>query len=1023
MNYIQSRWSQLLIVMMSLLLCGVVQLFARPLREQEARELAEQFFQKSTQTQQLRSVELTLVSAPTCTTNGYEPQSMGEPARYYYVYNRGEGRGFVIVAGDDRFAPYIGYAVTGSFSIENIPDNLFAFLKACQQRMDELTTQVGWQSLLAPTLPREAEPTEVNPLLGDIMWDQSAPWNSKTPESKNGVHMPVGCVATAYSQVMRYYQWPDKGEGSFEYKEPETKRKHKVNFGTATYDWKHMPASYPDGRTPTAEEVEALGTLCYHAGVAIETTYAADGSGSFAPLIVRAMRNHFRYDKSVTFKRRINYTQPEWDKIIRKELAAKRPVIYSGTGTGGGHAFVCDGYNAEGFYHINWGWSGLANGYFNLNFLAPGYLGIGGGAGGGFSMEQGIVVGITPDRAGNSKVTEEPLVTTRKFTMTLVGGETIKLRDAQYAIWLSDGTFEYDGNITYAATKLGSTDTIYMDQFAKYKYLSSLYDLVTNFDVLLDVTNILSEGTWNFFLAYQVELPNGKKAWRPCAMDVREGRNENGKGRHTYTIKKKSSLTWSVAEDLSHPFSQVELVDGSVQSSFESYEKSSVTLKLKNTGRGEFFRQVFLEIKSEGGDWRAYTDVLPAIQVGETQEVTFKADRCPYAKGKLSLRISYQTEDFGKMQYFELPDATVQAASSIRPAFTIAPADEGKQMEANTGTGELSKVRVRYVGTTLPQHEVRCRYILEYGLEKVWTDLMPISVATQGEVVLTPQLMELLKKLGVIGGETIKLTMSFFEVETNGTKHRLPTLGDPAIEVYCKKGAPVQKFYPVTKEVEGDGELTITGFNDLSAVPSGTKLTVTAKPAEGYQLVALTANGQDILVSKSFTVTSETRVKGVFSKAGTYTVTLTSNEYGTISIAEDVDLKAVPSGTKLTVQVRAKNDQCELKTLTANGEDILATKSFTVTTDTEVKAFFIDHSGVSSIGTSVVRLYPNPANDYLLLESISVGVHVALYTLEGELVLDIKAETTPLRMDLSQIQEGNYILQIGRETHRLIVTR
>ena len=150
---------------------------------------------------------------------------------------------------------------------------------------------------------------------------------------------------------------------------------------------------------------------------------------------------------------------------------------------------------------------------------------------------------------------------------------------------------------------------------------------------------------------------------------------------------------------------------------------------------------------------------------------------------------------------------------------------------------------------------------------------------------------------------------------------------------------------------------------------------------------------------------------------------MTSNEYGTISIAEDVDLKAVPSGTKLTVQVRAKNDQCELKTLTANGEDILATKSFTVTTDTEVKAFFIDHSGVSSIGTSVVRLYPNPANDYLLLESISVGVHVALYTLEGELVLDIKAETTPLRMDLSQIQEGNYILQIGRETHRLIVTR
>ena len=156
----------MLTLTLCLLLCGAVQIFARPLREPEARLLAEQFFQQSTQ--QLRSADLTLVSAPARTSGGYELQSTGEPARYYYVYNRGEAEGFVIIAGDDRFAPYIGYATTGTFSAERMPDNLAAFLKACEQRIDELTSQVGMQTRLAPTLPMASEPAEVAPLLKDI---------------------------------------------------------------------------------------------------------------------------------------------------------------------------------------------------------------------------------------------------------------------------------------------------------------------------------------------------------------------------------------------------------------------------------------------------------------------------------------------------------------------------------------------------------------------------------------------------------------------------------------------------------------------------------------------------------------------------------------------------------------------------------------------------------------------------------------------------------------------------------------
>ena len=1017
----------MLTMTLCLLLCGVVQIFARPLREQEARLLAEQFFQKNTQMQQLRSAELTLVSAPACTANGYELKSTGEPARYYYVYNRGENRGFVIVSGDDRLAPYIGYATTGSFSVESMPDNLAAFLKACQQRIDELTGQVGLQTRLAPTLPMAGEPAEVLPLLGGIKWDQSAPWNSETPVDGKGKHMPVGCVATAYAQVMRYYQWPDKGEGKIEYKEPYKSRRHKVNFGKTTYDWANMPAAYDDPTKATAKEIEALGLLCYHAGVAIETDYDPVASGSFAPMIVRALRNNFRYNKQVTFKRRVNYTQPEWDEIIRTELAAQRPVVYSGTGSGGGHAFVCDGYNDEGLYHINWGWSGLANGYFNLNFLQPDDLGIGGGFGGGFSMEQGIVVGITPDRDGTSKDTELPLLTTRKFTTHLTGGPKIRILDANYSVWLSDvptlddegkAGYEYFGNTTIAATKLGTTDTVYMDEYKKSKFLVGLYDLVSEFQADLDVTKYLSEGTWDIFIAYEVTLSDGTKEWRPCAMDVREGNNENGKGRHTVTIEKEG-LGWKVKEDLTHPFAQVKMVEGSASATFKAYEKSTVSLKLENTGRGEFFRPLYLEIKPEGGEWRAYSDILPAIQVGETQEVTYQAERCPYAEGTVSLRVAYQTEDMGRMQYFDLPDVTVNPSTDIRPAFVIEPASKTDPMEAERGTGLFSSIRVKYVGTTVPTHPVKCRYILEYGPEKVWTDLMPIDVTVGGEQVLTPELPELLKRLAVAGGNEFKLTMSFFEVPDVGRKKRLPILEDPIIIVTCKKGT-----FPVTQKIEGPGTISFKGAADLNAVLEGTLLTVIAKPDEGNALLSLEANGRNILATKSFRVTSPTEVKAVFGKLKTYKVTLKSNdnEYGAINLKEAVNPDAVPEGTKLHIEVRP-NAQCELTKLMANDEDITETKSFAVTKDTEIVATFVNYSSVESVAAQQLRLYPNPARDYILLEGIPAGATVAIYSLEGQLIYQAEAASDTLRISLTQLQEGTYILRVGDETRRLIVRR
>ena len=316
--------------------------------------------------------------------------------------------------------------------------------------------------------------------------------------------------------------------------------------------------------------------------------------------------------------------------------------------------------------------------------------------------------------------------------------------------------------------------------------------------------------------------------------------------------------------------------------------------------------------------------------------------------------------------------------------------------------------------------------------------------------------------------------------------------------------------FAVTLTKEGEGTLTATGADDLTAVPYGTELTIVATPTEGYELTALTANGTDILATKKFVVKGATEVKATFSKKSkpeykitfttdgngtlnaikegapftsgstaregdkiiftaqpatgykvdkwllseaeieltpytglatfectvgtadvllkttfvqqTFAVTLTSNEHGTISIAENVDLKAVPYGTTLTVQATGKNDQCELTALTANGEDILATKQFVVKGATEVKATFVDHTNIAEVNTEAIRFYPNPAREYIIVEGTLPATLVTLYSMEGMRLYEDKTDAEgTLRIDLSAYAEGTYLLRIANQIHCIIV--
>ena len=241
------------------------------------------------------------------------------------------------------------------------------------------------------------------------------------------------------------------------------------------------------------------------------------------------------------------------------------------------------------------------------------------------------------------------------------------------------------------------------------------------------------------------------------------------------------------------------------------------------------------------------------------------------------------------------------------------------------------------------------------------------------------------------------------------------------IEAYVAYEGEEPIPYAVTLTKEGEGTLTATGAADLNAVPEGTELTIEATPAEGYKLTELTANGTDILATKKFTVRANTEVKAIFAK--TYAVTLTKEGEGTLTATGSDNLNAVPEGTELTV-VATPAEGYELTALTANSTDILATKKFTVTAATEVKATFTKKTAAEVVAAGTLRLYPNPASAYVNVKGAKADTLVRLYDANGTLLYEARtAADGMLQIDLSAYAEGVYLLHIGDATQRLLIQR
>ncbi|MCM1483429.1 MAG: thiol protease/hemagglutinin PrtT [Muribaculaceae bacterium] len=320
----------------------------------------------------------------------------------YYIFNAGNGDGYVIVSGDDRLGTILGYSDKGYIDLSEAPDGLIALLQMYETAYSAATSG----ATMDEAAPLATTPSViVQPLLGDITWGQDTPFNTLTPtytSSGKLTNYYTGCVACAATQIMRKYSYPERGTGSKTYTDPASGQTLSADFGSTTYDWDNMPAIVPDA--PSADQTLAYSTLAAQMGVAIEMQYEAAGSGTYDMLVPYALRTYFGYDAAIRSHHRTYYSTSEWMDIIKTELDEGRPVFYGGTSdTGsGGHAFVLDGYDSADYVHVNWGWYGSSNGYFMINHLDPSSLGAGGGSG-GYNVGQDMITGIRPAQPGSKR--------------------------------------------------------------------------------------------------------------------------------------------------------------------------------------------------------------------------------------------------------------------------------------------------------------------------------------------------------------------------------------------------------------------------------------------------------------------------------------------------------------------------------------------------------------------------------------------------------------------------------------------
>lgn len=406
-------------------------MIAGPVDQETAKQKAMNFVaNKMGQTTARRNMKVT--------SSGVQKASNRSAARdYLHIFNI-DGGGYVIVSGDDRTEEILGYSTTGTYDANKMPDNMRAFLQEYVDGIQYLddhhmqSPKVKTPQEKVKGATRRAPKASIEPLI-KARWNQGEPFDQYCPVY-NDEHAATGCVATAYAQIMNHHKWPSNTTTEIPAYTSDTRgfNLDAVPAGTAI-DWNNIKDKYgwvnENGNwnqyTYTDAEAQAVANLMKLCGRAVQMDYYCDdygSSGAVTANCIAALVKYFDYEEETCkWLDRVNYSYSDWQDIIYAELAANRPVLYSGQSAGGGHAFVCDGYGSDDFFHINWGWGGMSDGFFRLRILNPDDQGIGGSStSDGYGMGQGAGIGIQKNDGTSSGYYEKMSMYNLTYSQTTV---------------------------------------------------------------------------------------------------------------------------------------------------------------------------------------------------------------------------------------------------------------------------------------------------------------------------------------------------------------------------------------------------------------------------------------------------------------------------------------------------------------------------------------------------------------------------------------------------------------------------
>ncbi len=612
-----------------------------PVTPEKAHQAASSFIEQHRTGVTVKSTPV--MRSPKMMTNGQSSSSQAN----YYIFNTTSNQGYVIVSGDDRTTPILGYIDNGSFDPNNVPVNM-------QEWLDSYAEQISSLDYLGITgdgfsTPRPTR-NSISPMI-TTHWDQGAPYWEQCPEFMDidengdtiGEYAYTGCVATSMAQIMNYYKFPltcTQTIPSYEMTYYWNEDYYITNtdpLPPIMFDWDNMKDNYTGAETQA--EKDAVAWLMLYAGSAAHMNYGVNASSTSDPYIPTAFNEYFNYDAKLVY--RSDYEQGDWEELIYQELYAGRPVIYNGrSGTGGGHSFVCDGYAYGDLYHINWGWGGLGDGFFVLSVLNP-YAG--GGVASvtsaeGYNIDQTAIIGITPGYSGQPEEVDHRLTV---WNMYYTGSRTFERSE--------DGNFKLTKN---RYIKVTAEDHI--DDGTKYLRGIALYDSNDNFVQIIAQTyygasyisvtdswpDTQSSQTYPFgknitsgiYKIVPVCAISGTNDWKPMIESDR------------YYVE--ATINGNYITMIDHPIVNLQSMNFEFTGGEKVGSAEQCHVIVKNSSTDRYSGKLYLYVSNEQLDeYSQYTSVVEAeIPCGGTKVVTFNFT--PQNAGSKSAYLSTYDNDW-----------------------------------------------------------------------------------------------------------------------------------------------------------------------------------------------------------------------------------------------------------------------------------------------------------------------------------------------------------------------------------------